>query len=97
MADICYDLPESPFVHEWGEWRFYFSTAAHLRNFIGKIDMKIAWLNDSFSRRFRFNVDASVLAVFQLYNQIENRGFYVVSVTGNELVNPCEVFIECVM
>ena len=79
---VCYDLAVSPYVAEKLGFCFHFSTAAHARNFREKADMRIGWLNDSLSRRFKYRIDVPLLAVFQLYNQIETRGFYVVDSDG---------------
>lgn len=87
MADltrngVCYRLNTSPFYEDYKGYRFYFSSETHRRNFHSKVRIKEDWLSDSLSRRFHFHVDASEIAVFQLYWQIESRGFYVVSETG---------------
>lgn len=75
---VCYDLTRSPFKSTWGKYAFYFSTIKHKESFDGKLQIRIPWLNDSMSKRFKFEVDVSQIAVFQLYCQVETRGFYVV-------------------
>lgn len=89
MADltksgVCYRLSKSPFYEDYKGYRFFFSSETHRRNFHAKARIKEQWLSDSLSRRFHFDVDASEIAIFQLYWQIETRGFYVVSETGRE-------------
>lgn len=81
---VCYDVENSPFWEEVGGFRFYFSSETHRKNFFAKAKVKELWLTDSLTRRFHFEVDASVLALFQLYWQIETRGFYIVSECGCE-------------
>ena len=75
---VCYNLKRSPYTYEYFGFRFYFSSRTHLKNFVEKATMKQEWLCDSLTRRFKYDVDASTLAVFQLYNTIETRGFHVV-------------------
>ena len=36
------------------------------------------WLNDSMTRRFKFNMSLDVLADFSLYRKIETRGFLII-------------------
>lgn len=74
---VEYDLRRTPFYSAWREYTFYFSSATHLEKFEYRMQARIDWLCDSLSRRFHMEIDASVLAVFQLYMQIETRGFRV--------------------
>lgn len=85
---VCYDIRNSPFKVEVMGFEFYFSTQLHAVNFSEKWFMKVDWLNDSMHRRFKVNMSLGELALFQLYMQIEKRGFYVKDVYG------CEVY-EC--
>lgn len=98
MADltrngVCYDLRDTPYTHEYAGYRFHFSSEYHRRNFAAKVLIREQWLSDSLTRRFKFRVDASIIAIFQLYRQIETRGFYVVSVTGREFASLDDVSI----
>lgn len=74
---VEYDLRKSPYRCSWGGFDFYFSSATHLDKFRRLVDRRVEWMNDSMSRRFHFNVEADVIAVFQLYMQVETRGFLV--------------------
>lgn len=98
MADltrngVCYDLRDTPYTHDYAGYRFHFSSECHRRNFAAKALIREQWLSDSLSRRFKFRVDAGIVAIFQLYRQIETRGFYVVSVTGREFTSLDDVSI----
>lgn len=84
---VCYDLRRSPYFVEYIGYRFMFSSRNHADNFIAKLTMKQEWLCDSLSRRFKYTVDASTLAVFQLYNQVETRGFHVVRLIDGRAFN----------
>lgn len=75
---VCYDLEGSPYTAECEGFVFHFSSVPHMDKFMRETRKREEWLNDSLSRRFRFRVDASIIAVFQLYHQVETRGFYVV-------------------
>ncbi len=81
---VCYSIEDSPFYEEVDGYRFYFSSETHRRKFFEKARIRQNWLTDSLSRRFHFHVDASLVAIFQLYTQVESRGFYVVSERGEE-------------
>ena len=74
---VCYDLRKSPFVASYGRMDLHFSTRAHMERFMDGVTSRVHWLNDSLSRRFRVPVRADELAVIQLYQMIENRGFLV--------------------
>lgn len=56
---------------------FYFSSHTHQLKFRRQMNERASWLSDSLSRRFHVRVCAGVLAVLQLYMQIEKRGFHV--------------------
>lgn len=101
MADltksgVCYDLIESPFFADAMGFRFYFSSATHRENFMRKAHVRKEWLNDSLSRRFKYPVDASLLAVLQLYKQIETRGFFIVKENGQEYRSTDEMSVMVV-
>ena len=74
---VEYDLTRTPYSSTWDCYTFFFSSATHLEKFEYRRQSRIDWLCDSLSRRFHVEIDASVLAVFQLYMQIETRGFRV--------------------
>ena len=74
---VEYDLRKSPYRCSWGGLDFYFSSATHLDKFRRLADMRVEWMNDSMTRRFHFSVEAGLIAVFQLYMQVETRGFLV--------------------
>lgn len=96
-SGVCYKVNESPFYQDYAGYRFYFSSETHRRNFFEKARMKEEWLTDSMSRRFKFKVDASLMAVFQLYRQIETRGFYIVSEAGREFNSLEDINFKAVM
>lgn len=77
-SPVCYDLTCSQWQANYRNFRFFFSTAKHRDKFLMGCRERVAWLNDSMSRRFHVRCDFAVLAVVQLYLQIEGRGFLVV-------------------
>ena len=79
---VCYSLPESPYRAEVMGFVFHFSTPNHQRKFMESARVRCEWLSDSLTRRFHYAVGADILALFQLYEQVESRGFYVVSDDG---------------
>lgn len=80
---VCYDVRNSPYVYEWRSYRFHFSSVKHLEKFRDNVRMREEWLEDSLTRRFKYRVHAAWLAVFQLYAQVETRGFYVEAYYGS--------------
>lgn len=94
---VCYNLHDTPYSVEYSGYKFYFSTYSNEKKFVQKARIKEEWLTDSLSRRFHFVVDASLIAIFQLYNQIENRGFYVVNVFGEEYNSLNDINMRVVM
>ena len=94
-SPVAYDLENSPYDYSWGGFIFYFSTQAHRDKFANNINKKIDWLNDSLSRRFHIVVNVPEFAVFQLYQQIEGRGFYVIDCkTGDIFKNGNDIYFE---
>lgn len=75
---VYYDVPRSPLCTVRNGYRYYFSSQTHLDKFLLKAPVKEEWLNDSMTRRFKFEFELDVVADMQLYMQIETRGFYVV-------------------
>lgn len=83
---VCYNLEESPFYTDfiyttyWSErhFRFFFSSHKHKESFEAKLQVRVPWLIDSMTRRFGMTLEMGIVAVFQVYNQVETRGFYVV-------------------
>ena len=61
---VCYNLACTPFKSQWGKYTFHFSSVKHKESFDSKLQVR--------------EVDVSQIAVFQLYCQVETRGFYVV-------------------
>lgn len=87
MADltangVCYALHDSPYFVWWRGYTFFFSSDSHARKFRNEVAMKCAWLDDSFRRRFKFDIQVPLLASFQFYRQVETRGFFVVGDDG---------------
>lgn len=88
---VCYRLEESPYIEEVHGYRFFFSSLPHLKKFREQFEEKELWLCDSLGRRFKFCMHAEILAVFQLYQQIETRGFHVEAYFGSVWEDPAEV------
>lgn len=75
---ICYDLKNSPYFCFVGSYRFFFSSPAHLNRFKAGLETNRDWLNDSMTRRFKFEMQMDLLADFSLYRKIETRGFLII-------------------
>lgn len=90
---VCYDIENSPYTAEWERFMFHFSSPFHRRKFREQVKVKVDWLNDSFSRRFHMGMTMDLVAVLNLYRQIETRGFYVVDVYGRVYRRPEDISI----
>lgn len=91
-----YQLNNTPYKAEFDRFVFYFSTERHRDNFVNCIDKRIGWMNDSMSRRFHFPIDCKFIAVFQLYMQVEGRGFQVFDTkTYDEYTSPSQLRMMC--
>lgn len=77
-SGVCYDLKNTPFHCAYDGYEWYFSSHTHLLKFQQKARIKTDWLSDSLTNRFHFTIEASQIALFQLYRQVETRGFYVI-------------------
>lgn len=85
---VCYNLGDTPFHAEADGYDFAFSSRVHLESFVKKAKVRKDWLNDSLSRRFHVAVKADELALVQLYQQVETRGFRVASPSGTVYYAP---------
>lgn len=78
---VAKDLSKSPYmfteVTDEGIITFYFSSRLHLNNFCEKRDENYTMIYNYIYKRFKFKVDCRLLADCNLYQKIENRGFYV--------------------
>lgn len=78
---IVFDLENSPYVSsvKYGDTSlmFYFSSSLYMSKF--EIEMKINrnWINNSLSKRFKFDIHYDLLCDINLYSKIEKRGFYI--------------------
>lgn len=82
---VFYELSDSPYRALYGDYTFHFSSRKHQESFLDKLSVRVEWLCDSFSKRFKFEIDARLIAVFQLYFQVETRGCYVKLADGEVL------------
>lgn len=93
---VVYNVGESDYKVLRNGYLFRFSSQKHKEKFIENVRIKEEWLCDSLSRRFKVKIDASLAADFQLYIQIETRGFHVEHVETGE-VYKCHADVELVL
>lgn len=91
---VCYDLRDTPYRVDYGGYTFCFSSANHERRFRENARIRVGWLEDSMSRRFHFHMTLPDVALFQLYRQIEQRGFRVECSDGTVLDRVTDVSFE---
>ena len=68
---ICTIITESDVLH------LYFSSKLHMKMFNKKRDDNYNMIYNYIYKRFKYQVDCRLLADLNLYQKIENRGFYV--------------------
>lgn len=81
---VVYDLTRTPFIAHHNDIFFHFSSVTHMNKFLDNVVKREEWLNDSFFRRFKFSIDATLIADIQWYTMCETRGFYITDEEGNE-------------
>lgn len=74
---VVYDLRFSEYEYTFYPLTFLFSSESHREKFAERVNVKVDWLNDSFSKRFHIEVRVDLLAALQCYMQVETRGFRV--------------------
>lgn len=79
---ICYDLTVSPYsetiVYDKQRVKFMFSSQLNRDKFVDRMNVNRQQINRSLSNRFKFDIQYNILCDITLYNNIENRGFYIV-------------------
>ena len=78
---VAKDLSKSPYIftEKIGNQQLdlYFSSRLHLQNFSQKRGENYNMIYNYIYKRFKYQVDCRMLADLNLYQKIENRGFYV--------------------
>ena len=81
VGDAYKDLTKSPYIFTEmiGDKpvHFYFSSNLHLNNFTKKREQNYQMLYNHLYKRFKYKVNCRMLADCNLYQKIENRGFYI--------------------
>ena len=95
-SPVHYDLTTSPYEVSVGYFTFRFSTWKHALKFDEEVSKRVEWLNDSMSRRFHVPCAFDNLAMVQLYQQIEGRGFNMVY-KGTEFTNVNDITFATVI
>ena len=93
---VVYNVGESDYKVLRNGYLFRFSSQKHKEKFVENVRIKEEWLCDSLSRRFKVKIDAKLVADFQLYIQIETRGFHVENVESGE-VYKCRTDVQLVL
>lgn len=87
---VSYDFSNPDFECRFDEVVFRFSSASHLSRFMEYAKQHMRGVSSSLTRRFKYKIDASILALFQYYKQVETRGFYVA--VGDEVYRSPDFF-----
>lgn len=74
---VSYDFSNPDFECRFDGVTFRFSSASHLSRFMEYASQHMRGVSSSLTRRFKYGIEASILALFQYYRQVESRGFYV--------------------
>lgn len=81
---ICYDLPNSPYFlkvqYQDNKYVIYkFSSTKNLEKFKNKLEENREKINDSLSKRFKFEIVINFICDVTLYKNVESRGFSIFS------------------
>ena len=78
---VAKELSKSPYIYtvltESDVLHLYFSSKLHMKRFNEKRDDNYNMIYNYIYKRFKYQVDCRLLADLNLYQKIENRGFYV--------------------
>lgn len=78
---VAKDLAKSPYIYtvitESDVLHLYFSSKLHMKRFNEKRGDNYNMIYNYIYKRFKYQVDCRLLADLNLYQKIENRGFYV--------------------
>lgn len=88
---ICYNFHKSPYTVEVTYYndkkiKFMFSSKNNVERFKSKLKENREKINESLSKRFKFEIQNDIICDLKLYQTVETRGFLIYS-NG--------VFIEC--
>lgn len=75
---VSYDFSNPEFECRFDGVTFRFSSKSHKARFMEYATQHMRGVSSSLTRRFKYGIDATILALFQYYRQVETRGFYVV-------------------
>ena len=75
---VSYDFSNAEFEARFDGVTFRFSSKSHLARFMEYASQHMRGVSSSLTRRFKYGIEASILALFQYYRQVETRGFYVI-------------------
>ena len=90
---VCYEIEDTPYRFEWRGITYCFSSNPHKNKFKREVRKRELWLNDSLSRRFGMAFHVEVVADVQLYQQIETRGFYLLTNDGAEYRDASQMIV----
>jgi hypothetical protein len=78
---VCKKLENSPYnftyFHDGKCVTFNFSSKLHLDNFTKNRQKNFSMIYNDINKRFKFKIDCTYLADFNLYKKIENRGCFI--------------------
>lgn len=74
---IIYDLKNSFYYVKDGDFTYYFSSRLHKDKFLKLREKERDEINHSLSKRFKMNINLSLIADLRLYDKIETRGFLI--------------------
>lgn len=94
---VAKDLKVSPYcfteVTEEGVVTFNFSSKLHLNNFVKKREENYTMIYNYIYKRFKFKINCRMLADCNLYQKIENRGFYIL-INNKEFLCPNSIILN---
>lgn len=87
---ICKNLAYSPYVftsiYKGDNYSLYFSSKLHLEKFTKNRKKNYAMIYNDIYKRYKFGIDCTFLADFNLYRKVETRGCYI---KYNDIIYKC--------
>lgn len=76
---VFYNLYDSPYTVQLSSGHIlYFSSNNHKMKYIEEYQAYVDYVNESLSRRFKFNIKIDTIGLIVFYSKVETRGFLVV-------------------
>lgn len=91
---VVYSLKDSPYVHHHCGLALHFSSKPHLMKFVERFPKRLENVIERMDRYFGVQGDFRLIALIDLYIDVETRGFHIVCQDGRVASCPAEVTLD---